>query len=75
MDGHLGQFDVLTINETRLDSSIKDYEVGIVGYEIVRKDRNRNGGGVAIYIRNSINYKIRNDLQPEDLEIKNYRDL
>ena len=62
------QFDVLTTNETRLDSSIKDYEVGIVGYEIVRKDRNRNGGGVTIYVRNSINYKIRNDLQPEDLE-------
>jgi hypothetical protein len=39
------QFDVLIIDEARLDSSIKDYEVGIVGYEIVRKDRNRNGSG------------------------------
>ena len=39
----------------------------IVGYEIVRKDRNRNDGGVAIYVKYSINYKIRNDLRLEDL--------
>ena len=34
-----------------------------------RKDRNRNGGGVAIYLRNSINYKIKEELTSCDLEI------
>jgi hypothetical protein len=34
----------------------------------VRKDRKRTGGGVAMYIRNSISYKIREDIMPEGLE-------
>ena len=41
--------DIISINETKLDSSIKDNEVYISGYEIVRKDRKingRHGGGV-----------------------------
>ena len=36
--------------------------------DIVRKDRSRNGGGVCIYLRSSINYKVRNDLVPTELE-------
>ena len=51
-----------------LDSTISNYEINISGYDIVRKDRNRNGGGVALYIRNVIDYKIRNDLMNENLE-------
>ena len=38
------------------------------GYEVVRKDRSRNGGGVCIYLPGSINYKIRSDLIPPELE-------
>jgi exonuclease III len=44
-------FDILAINETKLDSSISDSEIYIHGYTIIRKDRNRNGGGIAIYIK------------------------
>ena len=51
-----------------LDSSISNYEINISGYDIVRKDRNRNGGGVALYIRNVIDYKIRHDLVNDNLE-------
>ena len=42
--------------------------IDLDGYDIVRKDRSRNGGGVCIYLRSSINYKIRNDLIPSELE-------
>ena len=38
------------------------------GYSIVRNDRNRDGGGVAIYYRNCTNTVLRYDLIPEDLE-------
>jgi hypothetical protein len=38
------------------------------GYDIVRKDRNRHGEGVAIYIRNSLNKTVRDDLTDESLE-------
>ena len=37
-------------------------------YDIVRKDRSRNGGGVCIYLRSSVNYKLRQDLIPSELE-------
>ena len=63
------QFDVICVNETRLDATVPNHEVGINGYEIVRKDRNRNGGGVAIYLRTSINYKVKEELMSCDLEI------
>ncbi len=41
------QFDVVSINETMLDDTVADLEIFIGGYDIIRKDRNRNGGGVA----------------------------
>ncbi len=48
--------DIFTLCETCLDSSISDDEVHIDGYKIIRKGRNRHGGGVAIYIRDAILY-------------------
>ena len=35
---------------------------------IVRNDRSCKGGGVCIYLHDSINYKTRKDLIPYDLE-------
>jgi exonuclease III len=51
-------FDVLAINETRLDSSILDCSVSLPGYNLLRRDRNRNGGGVCVYIRKTIELNI-----------------
>ena len=57
-------------------NSISNTEVEIGGYEIIRQDRNRNGGGVAIYLRNNISYVKRSDdlisehAEPLCLEIK-----
>ena len=63
--------DLLAVNETRLDSAITDNLVHIDGYSILRKNRNRNGGGVCIYLRSSINYCLRNELIPNnEFEIK-----
>ncbi len=42
----------MCINETRLDSSTENSEVGILGYDLIRRNRNRNGGGSAIYLGN-----------------------
>ena len=44
-------FDILSVNETLLDEHIIDSIVNVNGYSIVRNDRNRDGGGVAIYYR------------------------
>ena len=61
--------DILALNETRLDSSICDNQVHIDGYSIIRRDRNRVGGGVSIYIRTTINYNLRVDLTSDAYEI------
>ena len=46
---HKESFDILSVNETRLDKQITDSIVNINGYSIARYDRNRDGGGVAIF--------------------------
>ena len=60
--------DVLSINETRLDDTIDNEEVRIPGYNIFCKDRFRNGGGVALYIREVFNVSERTKLVPSYLE-------
>ena len=52
----------------RFQLSIPDNLIHLDGYDIIRKDRSRNGGGVCIYLRSSINYNIRHDLIPSELE-------
>ena len=59
------KIDVLTINETKLDSTIQNSEIYLSGFEIIRKDRKvngRNGGGVCIFLRSNINYIMGDDL-------------
>lgn len=61
--------DLISINETKLNKSIKDSEVNIPGYNIVRRDRITNsGGGVCFYVKNTISFAIRNDLNMDNLE-------
>ena len=63
-----GNLDVLAVNETKLDSQIGDNEIQMNGYDIIRKDRNKFGGGVCLNIKNKFNYTVRNDLMHEQLE-------
>ena len=58
---------VLVVTETWLDKSVSDGEVNVDGYNFVRKDRNRHGGGVRIYIRKGINFDVR-DINDANLE-------
>ena len=60
--------DVIALNETRLDNTLSTNQLKINNYELVRKDRNRYGGGVCIYIKSHINYRVRHDLINPDIE-------
>ena len=60
--------DVFAFNETRLVGTVSNDEIRVLGFDIIRKDWKRNGGGVCIYARNSHNYCVRDDLVPDDLE-------
>ena len=56
---------VISISETKLDETIQDEEINIQGYNLIRNDRNRNGGGVACSIRNDIHFNIREEFIDE----------
>ena len=62
-------FDIFAINESKIDESIPDNEISISGYNLIRKDRNRAGGGVVLYIRDNIPFSDRKDLVPSSLEM------
>jgi hypothetical protein len=63
---------VFCINETFQDAEVDDSEVQIPGYRFIRQDRKHNmingltGGGVGIYINESIPYTVRTDLVMND---------
>ena len=58
---------VIGICESKLDKSITNSEILIDNHDILRCDRNRNGGGVACYIRHDVSYTQKN-LFPNDIE-------
>ena len=59
---------IIAVTETWLANPICDNEVCIPGYSIQRKDRNREGGGVCIFIRNNINFNRSSDIDKDDLD-------
>jgi len=44
---------ILAISETHLDATVFDTEISIDGYNVFRRDRNKHGGGIALYIRDN----------------------
>ena len=61
--------DLILFSETGLHSSIGDSILHLNNYDLIRRDRSKNGGEVCtIYLRSSINYNIRNDLIPTELD-------
>ena len=59
--------DILALNETKLDDSINRQITEIA--KQVRLDRSRQGGGVSLYVRDSIEYILRNDIPNSNLEL------
>ena len=55
------KFPIIGISETWLDDSF--HCVDIPGYNFLHKHRNdRAGGGVALYVADYLNFKLREDL-------------
>ena len=65
-----GNIDILVVTETKLDESFPTAQFLIDGFsEPYRMDRNRNGGGILIYIRDDIPSKRLNRHNlPSDIE-------
>lgn len=59
---------LIAISETWIDNSVTDSEISIEGYHILRKDRNRSGGGVCVYVRSNLAFARRTDIDSDNLE-------
>ena len=54
-----GEYHVIAVTETWLHSAFTDTMAQIPGYTLIRNDRQgRSSGGVALYIKNNIKYRI-----------------
>ncbi len=49
---------IFCLTETWIDSSVTNNEIKVDNYNVIRKDRNRQGGGVCIFIRSDINFNV-----------------
>ena len=65
-----GKVDILILTETKLDESFRTIQFLIEGYsKPFRLDRNRNGGGLLVYIREDIPSKeLKSHTLAEDIE-------
>ena len=64
--------DILTIINYKLDYTIHDNDFYLHGFEIVRRDRRVNGrkeGGVCIFLRTNLNFRIRDDLNNDKFRV------
>ena len=61
--------EILTISETKLDVSFPDAQFKIDGYQSLRKDRNKYGGGLITFIKTGIPYKRVPKIEPQNLEV------
>ena len=59
----------IVVTETWLSSCVLDNEVLINGYNLVRKDRNRHGRGVAIYVSSVLPFKRLHFPHSRDLKL------
>ena len=63
--------DILLISETKIDSSFPTAQFQIEGYTAYRLDRNANGGGILLYIRENMPSTLLNsDISIESFSIE-----
>ena len=59
----------MALNETKIDPGYPCELAAIAGYHKERLERSTRGGGVSIYVRDSIRFNRRMDVPIEDLEL------
>ena len=50
--------DIVCIVESWLCSDISDNEISLPNYSIIRLDRNRHGGGILLYVKDNLSFKV-----------------
>jgi hypothetical protein len=60
--------DIISVTETWLNNAILNIDLTIPGYNIYRKDRNRQGGGILVYVKDHLSVIHRKEMEPNDVE-------
>ena len=58
-------YDIIGVTETWLSSDIPDHKLYLPGYSMIHRERNLHGGGVAIYISNSLPFNTLQTLNSQ----------
>ena len=58
---------ILALNEIKVNPLYPKELTSLAGYQQERLERTCNGGGISIYIRDSIKYKLRSNVPVDDL--------
>lgn len=61
-------YDVVGLSETWLTPKVDSQILNIKGYEFIRLDRVTRGGGLGIYIKQNISYKLLSSSSTDNLE-------
>jgi len=62
------EIDVLGLGETFLSSSFSDSEFQLKNYQLFRRDRQSNGGGIVVYVKSNYPCIQRHDLEIDSVE-------
>lgn len=66
----IDEYDIICLTETWLDQAISDERVNIPNFKLYRLDReNKASGGVAIYVKDTINSSVSNQVTQPDIEL------
>ena len=66
----LSDTDICLISETKLDDSFPDQQFHVNGYKMFRKDRNKFGGGLILFVKENVPCKVLNTFRfSEECEI------
>ena len=60
--------EIICVVETWLDNDVSNHELSLCNYELFRRDRDRHGGGVAIYVHSALSCSVFLEGGPNGLE-------
>ena len=58
-----GLMDIFELSESKIDESFPNAQFIVNDFSLHRKDRNRFGGGILLYMRSDIPHRRRYDLE------------
>ena len=62
------EIDVICLCETFLNENFSNEEIKLENYQLFRRDRETNGGGLVVYVKENLRCLLRDDLQIDGIE-------